>query len=113
MAHKCQSPAVLCSSGQQFTPTPVQGFNVHVPTFAPVQHQVTAPMMSQPVMPEPMPSFSQASHLPRAHMLANGRTASKGMAQGSVATPMASTNVKLEGVVPGGQGDNPVQPRCR
>ena len=57
--------------------------------FVPVQYQATTPIVLQPVMLGPMPSFSQASGLPKALMLANGRLAVHSMVQGSVATPTA------------------------
>ena len=57
MAHECQNPMVRCGGGQQFTPTPAQGLNMHAQMFVSAQHQATVPVMSQPVMPGPMPSF--------------------------------------------------------
>ena len=85
MAHECQNPRVSYSGWQKFTPKPMQGLNVHVQMFVPVQYQATVPMALQPMMLEPMPSFIQASGPPRVPMLANVGLARSGMVQGSVA----------------------------
>ena len=90
MAHEYQNSMVPCSGVQQFTPTPVQEFNVHMEKFVPVQYQATVPVVSQPVILGPMPSFSQASGPPRVPMLTNVRLARNGMAQSTVAAPVAN-----------------------
>ena len=62
---------------------------MHEQTFVPVHYQATAPLVLQPVMPRPMPSFSQASCPPRVALFANVTLARNDMVQGSVAAPMA------------------------
>ena len=54
-----------------------------------VQHQATVPLVSQPVTPGPMLSFSHVSGPPSLPILANVRPVGNDMAQGSVAAPMA------------------------
>ena len=49
MACECQNPMVPCSSGQQFTSTPAQGFNVHMQMFVPAPYQATVSLVLQPV----------------------------------------------------------------
>ena len=57
IACECQNPTVPHRNGQKFPITPAQGFNVHAQTFTPVQYHSTAPLMSQQIMPGPMPFF--------------------------------------------------------
>ena len=75
-----------------FPITPAQGFNVHAQTFTPVQYHSTAPLMSQQIMPGPMPFFSKASGPPNAPMLANVTLRENGIAQGEVTAPAQAIN---------------------
>ena len=75
------------SNGQQFPIAPAQGLNVHAKTFAPMQYHVTAPLLYQAFMPEPIPFFNQASGPPREPVLSNVRPAENGMAQDPVTAP--------------------------
>ena len=74
------------NGGQQFILTPPKDT---MGTCRCLQYQATVPLVSQPVTPGPMPSFSHVSGQLGLPILANVRPAGNDMAQGSVAAPMA------------------------